>query len=338
MNSFATAIGLWLSIGLLHASEQLKSAPPASVSNPIKEESLATVTLTPQAEQRLGISTAEVVSKKVRRTRVFGGELLVALGRNSPTNGSSIYSILPGLTAPEIIRVAEMQVDADGQIAAAKVQLQAAETALKRAEGLLADKAGSVRTVDEARALAETARANLQTAQARRALLGAPIFDAVKQDVLWVRVPVYVGDAAQINQTEPGRIGELGGKTNTANRTAKPVQVPLSAASNTATIDLFYEVENKDGKLRPGQKVAMQLPLQGEREALVVPAATLIYDIHGDSWVYENIAPHAFTRRRVEVAYQENSHAVLARGLRVGAKVVVDGAAEIFGTEFGFGK
>lgn len=309
--------------------------PPAKVDHVAKEETLANIVLTPEAEQRLGVETAAVIKKKVTRTRTFGGELLVALGRNQKP---SIYSILPGLTAPDMIRVAEMQVDSDGQIAAAKVQLQAAEIALKRAESLVADKAGSIRAVDEAKAQVETAKAALGAAQARRELMGAPLFDAIQQDALWVRVPVYVGDIDQIDTAAPAQVGLLGAPANQATRSAKPIQVPVSASNGSATVDLFYEVANADRSLRSGQKVALRVPLKSEEESLVVPASAIFYDIYGGTWIYENTAPHGFTRRRIEVRYIADREAVLARGPSPGTKIVTTAVAELFGTEFGFSK
>jgi hypothetical protein len=69
-----------------------------------------------------------------------------------------------------------------------------------------------------------------------------------------------------------------------------------------------------------------------------VPYAAVIHDVHGGEWVYENISPQHYVRRRVEVRRVTDSLAVLARGPAQGAKVVVSGAAELFGTEFGAGK
>jgi len=322
-------------------TETKSSAPPAKV---ITENDLASIVLTPQAEQRLGIVTAPVTMQKVGRTRTLGGELLLPLGRNAGASnatqapGKSIYSLLPAMTPTELVRVAEMQVDADGKIAAARVQLEAAKIALARAESLIANKSGTQRAVDEARAQAQLAEATLQTAREHRALLGAPLFDAVREDVLWVRVPVYAGDLEQIDRAAPAGVNSLGSGTNKLQRAARPVPVPFSSAAAPATVDLFYELDNADGKLRPGQKVTVALPLQGEAESLVVPKAAVLHDIHGGAWVYENTAPHTFTRRRIEVRYVKDTGAVLARGPKAGTKVVTDGAAELFGTEFGIGK
>jgi hypothetical protein len=322
-------------------TKALSSGPPAKV---ITENDLATVVLKPEAEQRLGIATASVTMQKVGRSRTLGGELLLPLGRaaissnTAPNSSKSIYSLLPAMTPTELVRVAEMQVDADGQAAAAQVHLEAAKVALTRAESLVANKAGTQRGVDEARAQAQLAEAALQTARERRALLGAPLFDAVRQDVLWVRVPVYAGDLEQINRAASASLSSLGSGRDKLQRAARPVAVPFSSAAAPATVDLFYEVDNADGKLGPGQKVTAAIPMQGEAESLVVPKASVLHDIHGGTWVYENTGPHTFTRRRIEVRYVSDAGAVLARGPKAGTKVVTDGAAELFGTEFGIGK
>jgi hypothetical protein len=59
-----------------------------------------------------------------------------------------------------------------------------------------------------------------------------------------------------------------------------------------------------------------------------------VTDINGGTWVYENVGEHKFARQRVAVKYVADSLAVLDRGPAVGAKVVTEGAAELFGTEF----
>jgi hypothetical protein len=71
---------------------------------------------------------------------------------------------------------------------------------------------------------------------------------------------------------------------------------------------------------------------------LVVPWSAVIHDINGGTWVYEQTAPHTYSRRRIEVLYVRDRVAALRRGPAVGNSVVKTGAAELFGTEFGVGK
>jgi hypothetical protein len=80
-----------------------------------------------------------------------------------------------------------------------------------------------------------------------------------------------------------------------------------------------------------------ELPLRQSEQGLVVPEAALLYDMHGDAWVYEDVGGNAYARRRVQVSRHAGDLVVIARGIPQGAKVVTAGAAELFGTEFGAG-
>src|SRR5204862_2727757 len=130
-------------------------------------------------------------------------------------------------------------------------------------------------------------------------------------------------------------------------RSARPVKdAPQAASAAAATVDLFYEMENTD-HLRPGQRVAVTLPLRGEEESVVVPWSAIVFDIHGGTWVYEQESERVFIRRRVHVQYVVGTTAVLASGppagvkividveqpLEVGKKIVIEGVAELFGAE-----
>ena len=61
-----------------------KSPAPAKVANPQKEADLTTITLTPEAERRLGIETAVLGVQEIGGERRLGGELLVPPGRTVP--------------------------------------------------------------------------------------------------------------------------------------------------------------------------------------------------------------------------------------------------------------
>src|SRR5215831_2398169 len=65
----------------LRGTEPTKSTPPAKVSKTAKEDDLGTVTLTPEAEKRLGIETADVEEKRVEGARSYAGDVIVPPGR-----------------------------------------------------------------------------------------------------------------------------------------------------------------------------------------------------------------------------------------------------------------
>ena len=62
-----------------------------------------------------------------------------------------------------------------------------------------------------------------------------------------------------------------------------------------------------------------------------------MHDAQGGTWVYEQTKPHTYVRRRVDLSRVQGDLAILARGPAPGTVVVIEGAAELFGTEFGAG-
>jgi hypothetical protein len=154
---------------------------------------------------------------------------------------------------------------------------------------------------------------------------------------VWIRVPIYVGQWREVDTAQPASIAEFGQPAGTAAREAKYVSAPPTANPLATTVDVVYEIDNEDGRLYPGQKLAVTVPLQSRAQSLAVPFKAVLYDIHGGAWVYQQIGDHAYARQRVAVEYVDGGNAVLASGPQPGSKVVTDGAAELFGTEFGVG-
>jgi hypothetical protein len=155
---------------------------------------------------------------------------------------------------------------------------------------------------------------------------------------VWVRVPVYVGDLATIDRQAEAQIQSLSKWSGADSKYAKPVAGPPVSDPNAASADLFFEMSNADSQFRIGEKVSVLLAQKSAEENLLVPFSAILYDIHGGTWVYAKTAPQVYTRRRVELHHVVDGLAVLTRGPAADTEVVITGAAEIFGTEFGGGK
>jgi RND family efflux transporter MFP subunit len=384
--------------------------PPADVARPLKEEQVNTITLTPQAVERLALRTAPVESKAMPRTRVYGGEVTIPPGQavlvaaplagslqappdglplaGRPVNkGQALFRLLPLLTPEGQANLAAARIEAEGQVKTAQTQVAAARVTLDRATKVFQSEAGSRRAVDDAQAQFDLAQKSLEAAASRRDLLdrvvgevekgtaapltidspmegtlrnvsaqpgqnvpaGGALFEVADLRRLWVRVPVYVGDLPDVDTGADASVGELTMQPGQTQRPAKPAVAPPSASAAAGTVDLYYELDNPDGRYSPGQRVGVRLALRSEAESLTVPWSAVIYDIHGGTWVYEQTGERAFVRRRVDVRHVVGDTAVLAAGPTVGnrvvaaapavgTRVVVAGAAELFGTETGFTK
>ena len=272
--------------------------------------------------------------------------------------------------------VAQQRIDAEGQVQQAQVQVEAAKIALTRAERLLREQAGTVRAVDEAKAQQLLSDKALQAALTRKKLVdginldeaagtlkpltrpspmsgfvrttlvrsgemiaaGAPLFEIMNDDVLWVKVPVYVGDVDELDKTQPAQLTQLDGLRTAEEVLAQPVDLPPTAVPLASAVDIYYQLKNVKREFAPGQRVTAHLVLKGHPEQRVLAWSAVIHDIYGSQWVYEQIAAGKFVRRRVEVGWVRDGWGTLVRGPAAGAKLVTAGAAELAGTEFGFAK
>ncbi len=270
--------------------------------------------------------------------------------------------------------IATSRIDAEGLVQQTRVQLDAAKIALERAERLLRDQAGTARAVDEAQAQVSVAQKAYDAAAARKELVdkidieddpsklqplvieaprdgivrsmlaapgevvapGAPLFDITDLDPVWIKVSVYVGELEELAAREPITVGNLLAKSPPL--TARPIEAPPTATALASSVDLYYELANKKGELKPGQRVDVAVKLNDPSRALVIPWSAVMHDIHGGTWVYQRVAPLTYIRRRVQIRYVVDGQAVLANGIHDGDEVVTAGAMELFGTEFGFAK
>lgn len=183
--------GVW-AVTRPRAAEPAKTMPtPAVVAQPLKEEQINTITLTPAAVVRLGLQIGAVERKPIRRTRPYGAEVVVPVGQavavaaplcgivkapegglpsagGSVIKGQTVIQLLPLLSPEARANLAAALVEAEGQVRSAQAQREAAKIALDRAQRVYASEAGSRRAVDEAQAQFNLAAKAVEAASGRR--------------------------------------------------------------------------------------------------------------------------------------------------------------------------
>ena len=364
------------------------STPAAKVTAAVPETALTTITLTVEAQKRLGLETARAEKRTIARSRTVGGEVVPAGGAQitvtaplagtlgSPgqmpmvgshvEKGQVVLTLVPLAPAERDVRI-----EAERAVSEAVGRQEMAAKRAERARQLARDGSGSQRAAEEAQAELVAAEAALKAARDRLALAvrnmtasgaillaaphtallrtlhatpgqavsaGAPLFDLVALETVWLRVPMYAGDIDSIDRRAPAEVVSLGAASGGGGVAATPIAGPPTADAATAGIDLFYSVANRDRRLQPGQRVSVRLPLRTRQESLVVPRAAVLYDALGGTWVYEAREGGVFVRRRIVLSDLIGDAAVLQQGPPAGTPVVTRGAAELFGTEFGAGK
>lgn len=245
----------------------------------------------------------------------------------------------------------------------AKVELDASRIELRRAEQLFEEKVGSRKRVDDARARTQLAQeildsarreqqtlsrvtqdaalpaptpvtqvapvsgtiSRVQAASGQSVTAGQPLLELLKLNRLWLRVRIPRSEADQIQRGEPARVG----RTQAMPVAGAPTGDPL-----TSSVDLYFLLE--DSGFNPDQRVEVSLPLKGSGQLLVVPSAAVLYDVFGGAWLYVRSKPLEYRRVRILVDFTtDDGKAVLSEGPAVGVAVVVNGAPELFGIEFG---
>lgn len=387
------AVGSCAAVIWAGACSNERAAPPAHVA-PAKvtatgsETTLATLTLTADAQRRLGIETAVVERRVVARSRNLGADVVPAGGAQTtvtaPFTGTLANdgeplpvgaSLAAGQTVLTLVPFApaerDVRVEAERVVAEATGRQEMLRKRAERARQLVQDGAGSRRAVEEAEADVAVADAALRAARDRLALAGrgisasgavvlsaphasllralhvmpgqtvaagAPLFDLVRLDTVWLRVPLFAGELDSVDRRAAVEVVPLGAPAGTRGTTARPVSAPPAADAATAGVDLFYRVANDDRSLRPGQRVGVRVPQRSSAESLVVPRSAILFDALGGTWVYEARPGGVFVRQRVALTDFADDTAILRQGPAAGLRVVTVGAAELFGTEFGAGK
>jgi len=363
-------------------------AMAATVTAPVKESQLVTVTLSEQAERRLAIKTEPVEQRAVPRTRTVGAEVMAPMGTavsivapvagtlqatpavpaagSTVTRGQTLFHLVPIQPADR-----DAAVDAQQTVDIATARRTATTLKVQRAERLVKDGSGSRRALEEAQAELAVAEAELTAATGRVTLAtrsgssaagvvidapdtatvqnvharpgqavtaGTLLIELTRLATVWIRVSVYAGDARAIDARAAAQVLTLGEAADAAGVTAQPIPAPPSANAATAGVDLYYALPNPQGRFRPGERVAVRLARRETETGRVVPKAALLHDAYGGTWVYVARQPQVYARERVVVADIVEALAVLSQGPAAGSRVVTDGAAELFGVEFGAGK
>ena len=106
----------------------------------------------------------------------------------------------------------------------------------------------------------------------------------------------------------------------------------------TLTAKAAERLDIKTAEVREAQVArSVRMASVGEARRKVVPYAAVLYDAHGETWVYTSPEPLVFIRHRITVDYIDGDQAVLSEGPPAGTVVVTVGGAELFGAEFEIG-
>ncbi len=164
-----------------------KPVPPASMSNPVKESDLNTITLTEKAVERLGIQTEAISGEQVGNSRLFSGEVIAVPGQTvtmtAPVAGTLLSAgggtVSVGTQVRKgqalfrlvILPTEKDLLGAQEDVSQKEVQFKVATEKTNRTARMYEEKSGSLRAKQEAEGELAAIVAQLRVAKARVELL-----------------------------------------------------------------------------------------------------------------------------------------------------------------------
>jgi biotin carboxyl carrier protein len=314
--------GVILIMAALLAACGQASSPPAKIQpakvEPTGEGDLKRLVLTEDAVRRLAIQTAQVRDAQVARKRSVGGEVIAA-----PEASTTLKALSAGtIAAPE-----------GGSVPPIGTQLETGQTVLQLIPS------GASKTPLNLKAPRAAILTRLSVAPGQTVEAGQELFEIADTSKVLVRVPVYASDLGKLDRSQPASVLPLAQGDQAAAILANVVEAPSVSGAQAPAEGLYYMVDSADHGLKLGQRVRIEFSLMGgAAQQKIVPYASVIYDLHGDTWTYTNPAPLTYVRDHIVVDYIDGDLAILSDGPAAGTAVVTSGAAELYGTEFGIGK
>jgi RND family efflux transporter MFP subunit len=214
--------------------------------------------------------------------------------------------------------VAEKDVNAaESEVAVAKAELQRAKADIGALSGgvgvqtLTSNLAGTV-------VLAKAA-AGEQVSE------GTELFRIVDLSALWVEVRVPEADTTRAL----GERAQMALVTDSTVRfEGRRVAVSSLVDPATRTVQVIFEVDNKDRRLRVGALVDVALSQGAPIESVVIPSAALL-DRNGQPVVAVKTGPETFEVRPVAVGPRGAGSVGITSGVRAGERVVIEGAMTV---------
>ena len=158
---------------------------------------------------------------------------------------------------------------------------------------------------------------------------GQPIVTVMDLSQVIARAHVSPAEAAELKVGNDANLIGPGG----APIPGKVTQIsPALDAANT-TVEVWVQADNRDGALRPGTSMRVEMIARSVANALVVPQAAILTSPSGATFailIDKDDKPH---RRKIAVGIRDAGKAQITDGLESGQRVATTGAFELFKLE-----
>ncbi len=320
----------------------ITTVPLQSQAESVRASFPAQVVVPPNAEQVISSPVAGLVSQLlVQQNQVVRrGAPLVRIA--SPEFGQLQLQLLQSSSRATLARQAaqrEQQLFDEGIIPQRRVQeaqagLKEAEAALKQAKAALRLTGMPPETIagiaasgnpQESLTLVST-QAGVVTAIAvklgQRVDSASPLLHVVQTDVLWLDIQVPV---AESTSWQPGTRLIVQGR----NIAARILSASPTVSAGSQTVVLRAVIEGKAGQVRPGEFLAVELPVKAVADGWDLPLSAVAHD-GNQAYVFVRTSD-GFEARLVRVAASAGQRVRVQGSLKAGEQIAVSGVVALKG-------
>jgi RND family efflux transporter MFP subunit len=349
-----------------------------------KESAAPGINFTKEQQWKTEFATVAVGERELQPSVQVSGEVRPVAGREArltaaATGRVTLATPVPVLGMPvragQVLAAIAPRLSAgadraslDAEVLAARAELEAAGAQLARAQRLFKEQAVSERSVEEARARTNVARARLGAAtgrltqyssgasgagragqgafQVRSPLAGTLVsasvasgesveegkllYTVIDLSRVWIEARVFEPDIPKVDGARSAWFNIEGYESPFVidKSNGKLVTVGRVVDPQSRTVPVIFEVTNADAKLRIGQFAKVSIATGAPVRGLAVPALALVED-GGKFVAYVQAEGESFVRRPVTIGVRSLGWAAVREGLSVGERVVTKGAYEI---------
>jgi cobalt-zinc-cadmium efflux system membrane fusion protein len=150
--------------------------------------------------------------------------------------------------------------------------------------------------------------------------------------VVWVEARVYENDVARVEAATGALVHSQAYEDQ--HFPARLYHVGQMVEESTRSVRVLFELDNREGRLRPGMFVDVAIGAGGARQSLAVPEAAVVEE-EGRTFVFLHTAPESFERRELVLGVRDGAWRAVRQGLNPGERVVVRGVATLQATRGG---
>jgi HlyD family secretion protein len=155
---------------------------------------------------------------------------------------------------------------------------------------------------------------------------GQPIVTVMDTSQVIARTHISQAEAAQLSVGNAATLIGPGG----APIDAKVTQISPALDATNTTVEVWVQADNRDGKLRPGASIRVEMIAKTVPNALVIPQKAVLTSPSGSTYAVVIDAENKPHLRKISVGIRDGGKVQVTDGLTNGQRVATTGAVDLF--------